>query len=327
MSSNPDDIAPVENAVLQNLLQGGRRSLARAITSIENEFDSSKAILDAILNQLGQAHVVGFTGPPGVGKSTLIDACIPVIRQQNESVAILAIDPSSVVSGGALLGDRIRMESHSEDDKVFIRSVATRGQLGGLTPTTLNIINLFDAAGWDKILVETVGTGQSDVEISRIADTTVVVDAPGLGDDIQTIKAGLLEVADILVVNKSDLPNADQRVSDFKQSFALRQGATKPQVLKTLASTAEGVPELMSLINSHGKSLKTKRQQNSIRKRTKNYVARALGNTIEAEFLRSQSGWTEEICKRVQSGETDIETLGQEILEGILQAQSRQKSM
>lgn len=327
MSSNPDDIAPVENAVLQNLLQGGRRSLARAITSIENEFDSSKPILDAILNQLGQAHVVGFTGPPGVGKSTLIDACIPVIRQQNESVAILAIDPSSVVSGGALLGDRIRMESHSEDDKVFIRSVATRGQLGGLTPTTLNIINLFDAAGWDKILVETVGTGQSDVEISRIADTTVVVDAPGLGDDIQTIKAGLLEVADILVVNKSDLPNADQRVSDFKQSFALRQGATKPQVLKTLASTAEGVPELVSLINSHGKSLKTKRQQDSIRKRTKNYVARALGNTVEAEFLRSQSGWTEEICKRVQSGETDIETLGQEILEGILQAQSRQKSM
>ena len=323
MSSNPGDTAPVENAVLENLLQGGRRSLARAITSIENEFDSSKAILDAILNQLGHAHVVGFTGPPGVGKSTLIDACIPVIRQQNESVAILAIDPSSVVSGGALLGDRIRMESHSEDDQVFIRSVATRGQLGGLSPTALNIINLFDAAGWDKILVETVGTGQSDVEVSRIADTTVVVDAPGLGDDIQTIKAGLLEVADILVVNKSDLPNADQRVSDFQQSFALRQGSTKPQVLKTLASTSEGVPELVSLIDSHGKSRKTNRQQNSIRKRTKNYDAKALGNTVEAGFLRAQSSLTEEICKRVQSGETDIETLGQQILEEILQSQSK----
>lgn len=327
MSSKSGDSAPVENAVLQNLLQGGRRSLARAITSIENELDSSKAILDAILNQLGHAHVVGFTGPPGVGKSTLIDACIPVMRQQNESVAILAIDPSSVVSGGALLGDRIRMESHSEDDQVFIRSVATRGQLGGLSPTALNIINLFDAAGWDKILVETVGTGQSDVEVSRIADTTVVVDAPGLGDDIQTIKAGLLEVADILVVNKSDLPNADQRVSDFRQSFALRQGSIKPQVLKTLASTADGVPELVSLIDSHGKSLKTKRQQNSIRKRTKNYVARALGNTVEAEFLRSQSASTEEICKRVQSGETDIETLGQQILEEILRSQSKKNSV
>lgn len=301
------------NSAIKNLLQGDRTALAQAVTALENDYPNNSSILAAIANKTGKSHVIGFTGAPGVGKSTLIDACIPVIRARNKTVAILAIDPSSVISGGAILGDRIRMTSHSNDDGVFIRSVATRGQLGGLSPTALNIVNLFDATGWDIVIVETVGTGQSEIDISRIADTTVVVESPGLGDEVQALKAGLLEVADILVVNKDDLDNSASLASNLTQSVSLRQNSNKPMVLKTIATSSKGIENLIDAIESHHKSVNESRQQDSMRLRTRNYTARTIGAMVEAEFLNSDSAQINELCFRLQNGEIDIQEVVQKL--------------
>ena len=200
---------------------GDRRALARLLTQIENGAPEAEAALAALFAHTGRAHLIGITGPPGSGKSSLVSALAKVYRQAQLSVGIVAVDPSSPFSGGAILGDRIRMRDLAGDSGVFIRSMASRGSLGGLARATADVARALDAAGFDRVLIETVGAGQTEVEIARAAQTTVVVEAPGLGDDVQAIKAGLLEVADVLVVNKADQPGADAAVRALRASLDL----------------------------------------------------------------------------------------------------------
>jgi LAO/AO transport system ATPase len=208
--------------------------------------------LARLAGNMGRAVTVGFTGPPGVGKSTLISAFIGEMRRRNRRVAVLAVDPSSPLSGGAILGDRVRMSEHGADEHVFIRSIASRGHLGGLSSTTARVVDLVDGAGWDVIIIETVGAGQSEVEVARVATTTVVVGSPGSGDDVQAIKAGILEVADILVVNKADREGVRETRRALKAMLALRRkGHVDVPVLETVATTGEGIAALADAVEQH----------------------------------------------------------------------------
>ncbi|SIQ03973.1 xanthine dehydrogenase accessory factor [Aromatoleum tolulyticum] len=242
---------------------GSRPALARALTAIENDLAGADALLASLAGRMGRAHVVGITGAPGIGKSTLINALLGALLQRGKRVAVVAVDPSSPVSGGALLGDRVRMGTHGSDERVFIRSLSSRGQLGGLSRTSARAVDLFDAAGFDVVIVETVGVGQSEVEVARLADTRVVVCGPGLGDEVQAIKAGVLEIADILVVNKADSPVAAATVRDLEARGGARGEGWEVPVLTTVATSGEGVAALADRIDSHaqvagvGRRLKT----------------------------------------------------------------------
>ena len=302
-----------DNPTLERLRTGGRKSLARAITIVENNLDGRKDILTAISENLGNAHVVGVTGPPGVGKSTLIDACIPTIRKLDRTVAVLAVDPSSHTSGGAILGDRVRMAQHAHDDGVFIRSVAARGHLGGLSATAMNIINLFDATDWDTIIVETVGTGQSEIEVSELADTTVVVESPGRGDEVQAIKAGLLEIADIVVVNKADLAHSYSTMSDLRQAISLRHTAKSPLLLKTIASSGEGVAELIENVCQCGDQLSKSDRLKSKFEKVQKLVARNLGESVEREFRDADNEAISQLIVRIFIGELDTRQIAKEV--------------
>ena len=216
------------------LADGERVALARAITAVENDRSDAKAVLGAVYGRAGRAQVIGITGAPGVGKSTLLNALIASYRAAGLKVGVVAVDPSSPISGGAILGDRIRMSEHGGDVGVFVRSLAARGHLGGLSRAAARVVDVMDAAGFDIVIVETVGTGQSEVEIMDIAQTVLVVSAPGLGDDIQAVKAGILEIADILVVNKADMPLADRTEAQLRDALALGQrGDWEVPVMKT----------------------------------------------------------------------------------------------
>jgi len=240
------------------LASGDRRSIATAITAVENGTPAAREVLREISGLTGNAMIVGFTGAPGVGKSTLVSACIRELRRRKLSVGVVAVDPSSMFSGGAMLGDRVRMQEHSGDEGVFIRSVASRGQLGGLSRNTEQVIDVLDAAGKDIILVETVGTGQSEIEIANVAQVKVVVVQPGAGDSIQAMKAGVLEIADILVVNKSDLPYANHCENDLRQMISLRSDpARHAPIIQTMALNEEGVSELVETIFSCHLTLNT----------------------------------------------------------------------
>ena len=238
-----------ETFLLEQLQSGPRGFLARAITEVENEGPRTQTILDTIRPHLGGALVVGVTGAGGVGKSTLINALIKQYRDMDKTVAVVSVDPSSPLTGGALLGDRCRMVDNVQDGGVYIRSLATRGHLGGLCVGAHKAIDVLDAAGFAVILVETVGTGQSDVEISDFADVIIVVYAPGLGDEIQALKAGVIEIADILVVNKADLPFAGRTTGQLKQMTALGRTRVAPPVISTTATEGAGVGELVSLVD------------------------------------------------------------------------------
>lgn len=305
-------------STLIDRIRADRHSLAKAITVVENNFDSACGILTSVQEHLGHAHVVGITGPPGVGKSTLIDVCIHEFRNLEQSVAVLAVDPSSHLSGGALLGDRVRMTEHADDEQVFIRSVAARGHLGGLSATALNIIHLFDAAMWDSIIVETVGTGQSEIDISAIADTTVVVASPGLGDEIQAIKAGLIEIADIVAINKSDLPNADLTVSEFNHALALRHAAKTPAIIKTCATEQRGVDELVAEINRHGNNVMRQDRVESVRRRSRDVMARVIGESLANQLKQLQSEEADELFRQVQRGELTLEVLAKKIVRELI---------
>lgn len=231
------------------ILAGDLRSIARAATAIENRTAEATTLLAALGPHTGNALVVGITGAPGAGKSTLLDQLVAHARAASKTVAVLAVDPSSPISRGAILGDRIRLQRHSGDPGVFIRSVATRGALGGTAAATADLITLLDAAGRDIIFVETVGVGQSETEIAGLADVTVVVLVPSMGDDIQALKAGLLEVASLFVINKADLPGADQLARELDQMQSLTSAAPKP-ILRTVARDGTGAPELLAMLAS-----------------------------------------------------------------------------
>jgi len=231
----------------QALKQGRRSDLARAITAVENDTADAPDVLQAAHVLSGQALVVGVTGAPGAGKSTLVGAYVGELRRRGYTVGVLAVDPSSPLTGGALLGDRIRMLGHAGDAGVFVRSLASRGHLGGLTHSACAVVDVMDAAGRDVIVVETVGVGQSEVEITDLADIRVVVWAPGAGDDVQAAKAGILEIADLIVVNKADLPQAAATEAALRSAASYGSGAA-PQVLRTAATWGDGIVELADAI-------------------------------------------------------------------------------
>ncbi|HET7037573.1 MAG TPA: methylmalonyl Co-A mutase-associated GTPase MeaB [Thermomicrobiaceae bacterium] len=240
------------SGLLERFRAGDRRALARLVSSVENRSPLGQEALKALFPLTGRAHLVGVTGPPGAGKSTLVNALIREERARGRTVGVLAIDPSSTLTGGAALGDRIRMMENYADEGVIIRSMATRGQIGGLSLAVSGAAHLLDAFGFDVILIETVGVGQDEVDIADAADTTVVVQVPGLGDSIQTIKAGVLEIADILVVNKADRPEARQLVRDLRNMLLLgAHGAPMPPIVSTVASEGKGVRKLVEEIDAH----------------------------------------------------------------------------
>ncbi len=234
------------------ILAGDRRAIARAISAIEQGETGARVIAGAIAAHLGRAHVLGITGAPGAGKSTLINALLGALLARGQRVAVVAVDPSSPITGGAVLGDRVRMGEHGAHENVFIRSLASRGHLGGMSRTTGAIVDVLDAAGFDTIVVETVGAGQSEVEITRLADTRLVVCPPGLGDNVQAIKAGILEIADILVVSKGDLPAAEVTVRDLEDMLRLRRAGRAPvKVLKTAATRGDGIAAVIDAVLAH----------------------------------------------------------------------------
>ncbi len=273
--------------LIQRYLSGDRRALARLISQVENETANASLLLDKIYYRTGHAYRIGITGPPGAGKSTIVDQLARRYRQQQRTVGIIAVDPTSPFSGGALLGDRIRMGDLATDPGVFIRSMATRGSLGGLAQRTHEAADLLDGFGFDIIIFETVGVGQSELDIVEVADTTVVVLVPESGDSIQAMKAGLMEIADIFVVNKADREGADRVVLEIQYVLEFNKEMRKwlPPVIQTIANTGQGLDDLLQQIDRHGQF----QQLHQIRlakqkKRVENYVRQMINETILNQF-------------------------------------------
>jgi GTPase len=242
---------PQAPPLADRVLAGDTRAIARAITLIENEDAAGSDLVRRIFSRTGRAFLVGMTGPPGAGKSTLVDRMINDFRKAGSSVGVIAVDPTSPFTGGAVLGDRLRMQAHAGDEEVFIRSMATRGHLGGLSRATADAAVVLDAAGKDVVIIETVGVGQDEVEVVRTADISIVTLVPGAGDDVQALKAGIMEIADIFVVNKADREGADRLVSTVEAALSLQTfgaGEWRPPILKTIATSGTGLTELMSAI-------------------------------------------------------------------------------
>ncbi len=249
------------------------------------------------------ALVAGFTGPPGAGKSTLVNAVIAHARTLGHRVGVIAVDPSSPISGGAILGDRIRMTAALDDDGVFVRSLASRGYLGGLSPAAVRVIDALDAAGFDLILLETVGTGQSEIDVAEVADVRVVISAPGLGDDIQAMKSGLLEIADILVVNKGDRPGAEQTLQQLVGALSIRATVRHDTpVLKTIAMTGDGVPALFDAIEAVGRRIAADPPMARRRRRARYLIARAAADLVARRIKDGAGAQLDALADQVLSG-------------------------
>lgn len=295
------------------LASGERRPLARLLTRIENGDPSVRELLPELFAASGAAHLVGITGPPGSGKSTLVNALIGEWRRRGRRVGILAVDPSSPYTRGAILGDRIRMMEHAADRDVFMRSMASRGELGGLASTTWIAAAALDAAGYDPVLIETVGAGQSEVEVARLAETTVVVEVPEMGDEVQAIKAGLLEVADIIAVNKGDRPGADRAARQLRAMLSTAGGRVErkpPPVMVTTATTGEGVATLADAIDAHRDRARTPA---AARDRAVNQVRRALAD-VAARRAAGAADWDTTV-QAVADRELDPMTAAERLLE------------
>jgi len=287
----------------ESAVRGDRRALARLLTAVENRTPVAEAAMRQLYPRAGRAHTVGITGPPGAGKSTLVAALIGELRAASRPVAVIAVDPSSPITGGALLGDRVRMQSYAEDPDVFIRSMAARGHAGGLASTSGAAAALLDAVGFDTVLVETVGTGQSEVEVAAAADTTVVLEAPEMGDEVQAIKAGLLEVADIVVVNKADRPGAQRTAAQLRAMLVAAPAAAatdgsspqrprpkRPEVLLATATTGDGIPELLAVLDRRRSAPDDGSRQAARLARAEAQVWAIVGDRLRARLLAEGDG-------------------------------------
>jgi LAO/AO transport system kinase len=301
---------------------GDPRAVARAITLVEDEGAAGADLLRAIFGRTGRAWLVGVTGPPGAGKSTLVDRATAALRAEGRRVGILAVDPTSPFSGGAVLGDRLRMQAHAQDEGVFIRSMATRGHLGGLARTTADAALVLDAAGADVILIETVGVGQDEVDIVRTADVSIVALVPGTGDEVQALKAGIMEIADVFAVNKADREGADRLVSAIESTLALHgYGAEewRPSIVKTVATTGDGVPALLAAAGrfrdwaaAHGRGRRTIRAEHRLR----DLIARRLLERLEREVL--PPGEFGAIVDRIAAREVDPFTAADDLVRRLI---------
>ncbi|AEC51705.1 hypothetical protein PNA2_0789 [Pyrococcus sp. NA2] len=280
--------------LIDRMKKGDRRAVAKLITLVENDEKKAQEVIRRIFPMTGNAHVVGITGPPGAGKSTLLDKLIKEARKEDLIVGVIAIDPTSPFTGGALLGDRIRMQRHSTDPGVFIRSMATRGSLGGLAKATNDAVKVLDAYGCDVIFVETVGVGQVEVDIVKTADTVVLVTIPGLGDDVQTIKAGLMEIADIFVINKADREGVDATYFDLTIALDLEKEkweklGWRPPIIETIATTGKGIKELWEKIKEHKRYLEEsgrleERRRKKIEEEIKTIIAGMVARRVESSI-------------------------------------------
>ena len=296
---------PDSRPLVDSLRSGDARALARAISRVENRSPGWSDLLKALFPHTGKARVIGLTGAPGAGKSTLVDQLAKLYRQRNRSVGIIAVDPTSPYTGGAILGDRIRMQDHFSDPGIYIRSMATRGALGGLARTTADVATVLDASGRDVILIETVGVGQDEVEIVRLADITVVILVPGMGDDVQTIKAGIMEIADLFVINKSDRDGAERVEREVRglQSLAMRKDGWTPPIVKTVASEGKGIEELDAAIGEYENYLR--KENRALKKSVENWQERLVEMLRDAMLEKA----------RAQLGDGKIARLASEVAE------------
>jgi len=307
---------------VQRIRNGDIRALSRAISAVEDHTPESTALLKALFPHSGNALLLGVTGSPGAGKSTLVDQVARVYRSQGKSVGIVAVDPTSPFSGGAILGDRIRMQSHHADAGIFIRSMATRGSLGGLSSTTADVATVLDASGRDVVMIETVGVGQDEVDIVRLADVTIVVLVPGMGDDVQTIKAGIMEIADIFVINKADRDGAERVEREIRamQSLAMRKDNWTPPIVKTVASNGSGIDELVQAIEKYhsyledGGRARTRRIENW-RERIAVMLRDALFQRVLSYYL--SEGEAARYAAEVADHRRDPYSLVEKIVEGL----------
>ena len=293
------------SSLISALRAGDSRALARAISTVENRYAGWSDLLKDLFPHTGRARVVGLTGSPGAGKSTLVDQLAKIDRRQNRTVGVIAVDPTSPYTGGAILGDRIRMQDHFADPGIYIRSMATRGSLGGLARATADVATVLDAFGRDVILIETVGVGQDEIDIVRLADITVVILVPGMGDDVQTIKAGIMEIADIFVINKSDREGAERLEREIRalQSLAIRKDGWTPPIVKTVASEGKGIEDLAATIAEYDKYLQ--KENRALRKRVENWQERLVEMLRDAMLEKA----------RAQLGDGSIERLAAEVAE------------
>jgi LAO/AO transport system kinase len=307
---------PIQPWIAQ-LRSGDVRALARAISTVENRAPGWSDLLKALFPHSGKARVLGLTGPPGAGKSTLVDQLARLYRKHKRTVGIVAVDPTSPYTGGAILGDRIRMQEHFSDPGIYIRSMATRGSLGGLSRTTADVTTVLDASGRDIIMIETVGVGQDEVDIVRLADVTIVILVPGMGDDVQTIKAGIMEIADIFVINKSDRDGADhvQREIRALQSLATRHDGWTPPIIKTVASQGVGIEELAGAISAYEKYLQ--KGNLALNKSVENWQERLVEMLRDALLEKSraqlENGNLARLAAEVAEHKRDPYTLVEEI--------------
>jgi len=294
--------------LLSRTIKGERRAASQLISLVENDPAARFRILSALYWTSGKAHIIGITGPPGCGKSSIIAHMAKIYAAKNENVGIVAVDPSSQITGGALLGDRIRMTELSSDPRVFIRSMATRGYFGGVARATEDVVNIMHAMHMTRVIIETAGAGQSDVDIRELADTTVVVTAPGLGDAIQALKAGIMEIGDIFVVNKSDRENADRAVREIREMIMMSESAGwRPRVLKTNALSGEGIKPLVETIQHHTEYLVSKSGEADTSDRVKREVIYATKRYFEDIALQKiiSSRWFERLLAQVTERELD----------------------
>jgi LAO/AO transport system kinase len=310
--------------IAKGILAGNRRSIAKAITIVENDDQEAQKLIAEIYPHTGKAHIIGLTGAGGAGKSTLIEKMVKEYRRIGKKVGVVAVDPTSPFTGGALLGDRIRMQELCMDKDVFIRSMATRNHAGGIAKATKDAVRVLDASGKDIVIVETVGAGQSEVEIIRVAQTIVVVHAPGLGDDIQAIKAGIMEIADIFVMNKADREGADKAVIDIQSNLQLnnKEKPWKPPVLRTVALTGEGIPELIGQIEQHRCFLEGNVECKTalLRTKTEGELAEAIRERVTNSVIEElkRKGEFDELVHEIMERQTDPMSAARRLLKRAL---------